>query len=437
MLRADGRRREVRRVLRRRPRRAAARRPRDDREHGAGVRRDLRLLPGGRGDARLPAPDRAQRGARRARRGVLQGERPLARRRRAARSTRRSSSSTSRPSSRRWPARAGRRTACRSGGEARRSSRRCRPSASSTATGRQGDGRAPGERPGGRGLAGHARRGGTAWTSRLSRSPHARDGEGRARRRDGRARHGAVVIAAITSCTNTSNPSVMVAAGLVAKKAVERGAARQAVGEDEPRAGLEGRHRLLRKAGLTPYLDALGFNTVGYGCTTCIGNSGPLPGRGLAGDRRRAGSSPARCSPATATSRGGSTPTCRRTTSPRRRSSSPMRSPGGWTSTSRPSRSDRTRDGADVFLADIWPSSAEVQETIAGAIGREMFREGYADVFTRRPRVARARDSLRGLSWGRLDLHPAAALLRGHSSAWRAAWMTSTGPAASSWSATR
>ena len=88
--------------------------------------------------------------------------------------------------------------------------------------------------------------------------------------------HGVVVIAAITSCTNTSNPSVMMAAGLLAKKAVERGL------DVKPwvktsLARFARRHRVFRKAGLTPYLEALGFHTVGYGCTTCIGNSGPLP----------------------------------------------------------------------------------------------------------------------------------------------------------------
>ncbi|MGC4080764.1 MAG: aconitase family protein [Vicinamibacterales bacterium] len=107
------------------------------------------------------------------------------------------------------------------------------------------------------------------------------DGRAAAAPRGGRRavalEHGAVVIAAITSCTNTSNPSVMIGAGLVAKKAVEKGLTPQAVGEDEPRARLEGRHRVSHKAGLTSYLDKLGFNLVGYGCTTCIGNSGPLP----------------------------------------------------------------------------------------------------------------------------------------------------------------
>ena len=110
---ADGRGREVRRVLRRGPRRAPARRPGDDREHVARVRRDVRLLPGRRRDAPLPPPHGSQRRARRARRGVLQGEHALARRRRSPRRTRRSSSSTSRPSSRRWRDRAGRRTGSR------------------------------------------------------------------------------------------------------------------------------------------------------------------------------------------------------------------------------------------------------------------------------------------------------------------------------------
>ena len=120
--------------------------------------------------------------------------------------------------------------------------------------------------------------------------------------------HGAVVIAAITSCTNTSNPAVMVGAGLLAKKAVERGLRRRPWVKTSLAPGSKVVTEYYDKAGLTPYLEALGFFTVGYGCTTCIGNSGPLPRRGLAGDRRKAGSSPARSSPATATSRRASTP---------------------------------------------------------------------------------------------------------------------------------
>ena len=89
--------------------------------------------------------------------------------------------------------------------------------------------------------------------------------------------HGAVVIAAITSCTNTSNPAVMVAAGLLAKKAVERGLTRRPWVKSSLAPGSKVVTEYYDRAGLTPYLEALGFHTVGYGCTTCIGNSGPLP----------------------------------------------------------------------------------------------------------------------------------------------------------------
>src|SRR5207253_9150643 len=89
--------------------------------------------------------------------------------------------------------------------------------------------------------------------------------------------HGSVVIAAITSCTNTSNPSVMIGAGLVARKAVERGLKRQPWVKTSLAPGSKVVTEYLRKSGLQPYLDELGFNLVGYGCTTCIGNNGPLP----------------------------------------------------------------------------------------------------------------------------------------------------------------
>ena len=89
--------------------------------------------------------------------------------------------------------------------------------------------------------------------------------------------HGAVVIAAITSCTNTSNPSVMIGAGLVAKKAVEKGLTRKPWVKTSLAPGSKVVTEYLKKAGLDTYLDQLGFNLVGYGCTTCIGNSGPLP----------------------------------------------------------------------------------------------------------------------------------------------------------------
>ena len=89
--------------------------------------------------------------------------------------------------------------------------------------------------------------------------------------------HGSVVIAAITSCTNTSNPAVMLAAGLVAKKAVERGLQSQPWVKTSLAPGSKVVTEYLKKSGLTQYLDLIGFNLVGYGCTTCIGNSGPLP----------------------------------------------------------------------------------------------------------------------------------------------------------------
>ena len=92
-----------------------------------------------------------------------------------------------------------------------------------------------------------------------------------------RLRHGSVVIAAITSCTNTSNPSVMVAAGLVAKKAVERGLQVPSWVKTSLAPGSKVVRDYLERAGLTPYLEKLKFHIVGYGCTTCIGNSGPLP----------------------------------------------------------------------------------------------------------------------------------------------------------------
>ena len=119
---------------------------------------------------------------------------------------------------------------------------------------------------------------------------HAGAGQGRSHgRRGGRAvavavaddvgalDHGSVVIAAITSCTNTSNPSVMIGAGLLAKKAVEQGLTRKPWVKSSLAPGSKVVTEYLNAAGLTPYLDQLGFNLVGYGCTTCIGNSGPLP----------------------------------------------------------------------------------------------------------------------------------------------------------------
>ena len=118
--------------------------------------------------------------------------------------------------------------------------------------------------------------------ARCAKSPKPQRARLEGRRRPSTAKsveltHGSVVIAAITSCTNTSNPSVLVAAGLLAKKASEKGLTTQAVGEDEPRARLEGRDRVPREGGAHAVPREARLPTVGYGCTTCIGNSGPLP----------------------------------------------------------------------------------------------------------------------------------------------------------------
>jgi aconitate hydratase len=193
--------------------------------------------------------------------------------------------------------------------------------------------------------------------------------------------HGAVVIAAITSCTNTSNPAVMVGAGLLAKKAVERGLRRKPWVKTSLAPGSKVVTEYYEKAGLTPYLEELGFFTVGYGCTTCIGNSGPLPeeiSRGvsegdlvvcavLSGNRNFE----ARIHPEVKANYLASPPLVVAYALAGRMDIDLATEAIGVGS-----------DGEDVFLADIWPSPDEVRETVAGAIGEEMFRATYADVFT-------------------------------------------------------
>ena len=228
------RRRQVRRVLRAGPRVPDDRRSRDARQHVAGIRRDDRHLPDRRDDARLPAPDRPRRqrrcsSSRPTRRSRGSSARPT----RRIRSTPRRSSSICRPSSRAWRARSGRRTASRCGSRSRSSSRRsrsCWPSASRSRRPRSRRDRLRGQASGGR-----------AGGRRDGRSDVVPGMEG--------LDHGAVVVAAITSCTNTSNPSVMIGAGLLARNAVKRGLKVEAVGEDEPRAGIAGRHRVLQGRG--------------------------------------------------------------------------------------------------------------------------------------------------------------------------------------------
>ena len=204
--------------------------------------------------------------------------------------------------------------------------------------------------------------------------------------------HGRVVIAAITSCTNTSNPTVMVGAGLLAKKAVERGLESQALGEDVAGAGLDRRHRV-------PGPGRPDASTSTSSGSTWSGTGAPpasaTPGRCPRRSRRwstSTTSSSARCCPAIATSRAGSTRTSATTTLPRRRSASPMRSRAGWTWTSSTTPSGEGSDGEPVYLRDVWPSGEEVKETVASAVRSDMFTKSYDDVFTGDERWSVARD---------------------------------------------
>jgi aconitate hydratase len=193
-------------------------------------------------------------------------------------------------------------------------------------------------------------------------------------------RHGSVVIAAITSCTNTSNPSVMLAAGLVAKKAVEKGLRTQPWVKSSLAPGSKVVTDYLREAGLDVYLDRLKFNTVGYGCTTCIGNSGPLPATVsqaiqendlvavsvLSGNRNFEG----RISPDVRANYLASPPLVVAYAIAGRIDLDLATEPLGT-----------GNDGAPVYLRDIWPTQAEIEHAVATAVKSEMFHKEYADVF--------------------------------------------------------
>jgi aconitate hydratase len=193
--------------------------------------------------------------------------------------------------------------------------------------------------------------------------------------------HGSVVIAAITSCTNTSNPSVMVAAGLLAKNAVERGIGRKPWVKSSLAPGSKVVTEYYDKAGLTPFLEELGFHTVGYGCTTCIGNSGPLPleiseavEEGdlvvcsvLSGNRNFE----ARIHPEVKANYLASPPLVVAYALTGRIDVDLTTEPIG-----------HDQDGNDVFLRDLWPTPEQVKETIGRAISVEMYERTYADVFT-------------------------------------------------------
>jgi aconitate hydratase len=192
--------------------------------------------------------------------------------------------------------------------------------------------------------------------------------------------HGHVAIAAVTSCTNTSNPYVMVGAGLLAKNAVEKGLASKPWVKTTLAPGSKVVTDYYERAGLNPYLDKLGFQTVGYGCTTCIGNSGPLPeevsaavNEGdlavvsvLSGNRNFEG----RINPDIKMNYLASPPLVVAYALAGSMDVDLTREPLG-----------QDKDGNDVFLTDIWPSPQDVAAVVGEAITSEMYAESYADVF--------------------------------------------------------
>ena len=193
--------------------------------------------------------------------------------------------------------------------------------------------------------------------------------------------HGAVVIAAITSCTNTSNPSVMIGAALLAKKAVERGLSSKPWVKTSLAPGSKVVTDYYDRSGLTPYLDKLGFNLVGYGCTTCIGNSGPIIEEVstavneadlavtavLSGNRNFEG----RINPDVKMNYLASPPLVVAYALAGSMDVDLIADPLGIDPAGNP-----------VYLHDIWPSPQEIQQTIDSAIASEMFSKDYADVFT-------------------------------------------------------
>ena len=192
--------------------------------------------------------------------------------------------------------------------------------------------------------------------------------------------HGAVTVAAITSCTNTSNPSVMIAAALVAKNAVDRGLQRKPWVKTTLAPGSKVVMDYYERAGLTPYLDKLGFNLVGYGCTTCIGNSGPLIPEVseavneadlavvavLSGNRNFEG----RINPDVKMNYLASPPLVVAYALAGSMDLDLYTEPLGQDS-----------NGTDVFLRDLWPTTADVERVVSDSIAADMYTEDYADVF--------------------------------------------------------
>jgi aconitate hydratase len=195
-----------------------------------------------------------------------------------------------------------------------------------------------------------------------------------------RLTHGSVVIAAITSCTNTSNPSVMLAAGLLAKKAVALGLERKPWVKTSLAPGSRVVTEYYERAGLTQYLDQLGFQTVGYGCTTCIGNSGPLPEE-VSDAVQRGGLVVASVLSGNRNFEGRIHSEVR---------ANFLMSPPLVVAFALAGRIDvdlyneplgTDRDGRSVFLKDIWPTQAEIQEALSQSIQPEMYRRSYGKAY--------------------------------------------------------
>ncbi|MGH7290729.1 MAG: aconitate hydratase AcnA, partial [Myxococcota bacterium] len=211
--------------------------------------------------------------------------------------------------------------------------------------------------------------------SALARTVRVKDGA-----REYELGHGSVVIAAITSCTNTSNPNVLTAAGLLARNAVERGLEAKPWVKTSLAPGSRVVTDYLAHSGLLAYLEKLGFNVVGYGCTTCIGTSGPLPkpvsdaiaegnlvaAAVLSGNRNFEG----RISPLVRANYLASPPLVVAYALAGRVDLDLSREPIGV-----------DKAGKPVMLSDLWPSSEEILRTVAGSVKREMFQKRYADVF--------------------------------------------------------
>ncbi|UCB45761.1 MAG: aconitate hydratase AcnA [Spirochaetota bacterium] len=208
-----------------------------------------------------------------------------------------------------------------------------------------------------------------------------RDEEAQVEGKDYKLKHGDVVIAAITSCTNTSNPSTMLAAGLLAKKATELGLKAKPWVKTSLAPGSKVVTEYYKKSGLDKDLNALGFNLVGYGCTTCIGNSGPLPEsirkaiksadlvtcNVLSGNRNFEG----RISPDSKASYLASPPLV-----------VAYAIAGSIRTNIHTDPIGRDKNGKAVYLKDIWPSNAEIKEAVEKSVDASMFKTRYADVFS-------------------------------------------------------